>query len=345
MHNETNLDLHPIASESNVAETVPVIDLDGLVRNGSIDASHPAVGQVADAARRWGFFQVVNHGVAASVVDNIWCETRRWFDRPQPEKESLRRTRENPWGYYNNELTKNQRDKKEVFDFTNDGIDPIYASANRWPDGDDTFRQAMLDYLQTCEQLSLYLLQAFCAGLGLQPTYLDKEFSPVHSGFVRLNHYPVRDPMLGSGKAYQANADLGIHHHTDAGALTVLLQDAVSGLQVHHEGEWHNVPVIDDAFVINTGDMMQVWSNDQYQAAMHRVLAMKTTERYSIPFFYNPSANTRVAPLPSMIGSDRPPQYSQIKWAEYRAKRTDGDYANYGGEVQISQYRTEDNGP
>jgi hypothetical protein len=28
-----------------------------------------------------------------------------------------------------------------------------------------------------------------------------------------------------------------------------------------------------------------------------------------------------------------------IDWSDYRGKRTDGDYADYGVEVQISQFR------
>ena len=46
---------------------------------------------------------------------------------------------------------------------------------------------------------------------------------------------------------------------------------------------------------------MQVWSNDIYQAAIHRVLAMDAKDRYSIPFFFNPAADTRVSPLPSVV--------------------------------------------
>ena len=135
------------------------------------------------------------------------------------------------------------------------------------------------------------------------------------------------------------DADLGVHHHTDAGALTILLQDEVGGLQVHRSGCWHEIPPVEGGFVINTGDMMQVWSNGRYQAAMHRVLAMEKCDRYSIPFFFNPSAETQVRPLPTVVSDSRPRAYRTINWAEFRGKRTDGDYANYGTEVQISQYR------
>jgi len=84
---------------------------------------------------------------------------------------------------------------------------------------------------------------------------------------------------------------------------------------------------------------MQVWSNDSYQAAVHRVLPMESTDRYSIPFFFNPAAATEVSPLPSVVSDERPARYRPVNWAEFRGRRTDGDYADYGPEVQISQFR------
>ena len=295
--------------------------------------------EIAAACRKWGFFQVVNHGVPADLIERAWSQTRHFFALPQEQKDAVMRTRENPWGYYNNELTKNQRDKKEVFDYTSDGVDPIYAAENRWPSDDRVFRNTMREYLGACTDLSLRLLQAFCVGLDLAPDYLHELFVNRHTGFIRLNYYPVEDPMRGSKVEHQPDAGLGVHHHTDAGALTVLMQDDVGGLQVHRDGQWHNIPPVDGAFVINTGDMMQVWSNDRYQAAIHRVLAMQDTDRYSIPFFFNPADATAVKPLPSVVTDDNPARYKTINWTEFRGKRTDGDYADYGTEVQISQYK------
>ena len=159
---------------------------------------------------------------------------------------------------------------------------------------------------------------------------------------MRLNYYPVTDPLAATRTSQQTIADLGVHHHTDAGALTVLLQDDVGGLQVYRDGYWHDIPPVPGAFVINTGDMMQVWSNDIYKAAIHRGLAMESRNRYSIPFFYNPSATAKVSPLSTVISEERPKRYNTITWSEFRGKRTDGDYADYGAEVQISQFRTTD---
>ena len=338
-----DLDLHPVADFA-LDDQVPVIDISGLVSAGDArDAiASPAVDAIARASREWGFFQVVNHGVADQLIEDAWCQTRRFFALPDDTKQSILRTRENPWGYYNNELTKNQRDKKEVFDFTMPGVDPIYGCENRWPHVDGEFKEIMLAYFEACAALSLKLLEAFCVGLDLPPDYLHNDFVGTHTGFLRLNCYPVRDPLEKSSLVHKPIADRGVHHHTDAGALTVLLQDEVGGLQVHKDGQWYGVLPTKGAFVINIGDMMQVWSNDYYRAAMHRVLAMQNRDRYSLPFFYNPAASTRVSPLPCTISAARPAAYTTIQWGEFRGKRTDGDYADYGAEVQIAQYRTGD---
>jgi isopenicillin N synthase-like dioxygenase len=338
---DQNLDLHPVAGPASLQGSVPVIDVGELLRSPAVRdrAARPAVDAIAAAGRDWGFFQVVNHGVPSKLIASVWRETFEFFALPDETKNAILRTRENPWGYYNNELTKNQRDKKEVFDFTSPGIDPIYGSENRWPEMGDTFSATMLGYLETCAALSLKLLEALCLGLGLRPECLHPEFVGNHTGFVRLNHYPVKDPLEQSSLAHRPVADLGVHHHTDAGALTVLLQDEVGGLQVYRDGRWHGVAPHEGAFVINTADMLQVWSNDIYHAPIHRVLTMQAADRFSIPFLYNPAASARVHPLPGTVTELRPCAYDTIHWGEFRGRRTDGDYADYGAEVQIAQYR------
>ena len=333
--NSQDLDKHPVAARDELGTSVPVIDVAGLCG----DRASGAVEEIARACIDWGFFQIVNHGIDSELIDNVWCNTRQFFGQSIDDKESILRSRENPWGYYNNELTKNQRDKKEVFDFTTEGADPIYHSENRWPTAVENFQMTMLAYLKACTDLSHTLLEAFCMGLDLPADYLNEKFLPEHTGFVRLNYFPVRDPMAGTATEDLLDADLGIHHHTDAGALTVLLQDEVGGLQVHRIDRWHDILPVEGALVINTGDMMQVWSNDTYRAPAHRVLAMEDRDRYSIPFFFNPAANASVSPLPTVVSDSRPGAYRSIEWAEFRGRRTDGDYADYGTEVQISQYR------
>jgi isopenicillin N synthase-like dioxygenase len=45
------------------------------------------------------------------------------------------------------------------------------------------------------------------------------------------------------------------------------------------------VPVVDDGFVINMGDMMQNYTGGYYRSARHRVLANTEKHRHSVAFF------------------------------------------------------------
>jgi isopenicillin N synthase-like dioxygenase len=301
-----------------------------------------AINQIAKACGDWGFFQVVGHGIPSDFIQTVMDETRAFFGQSKGAKRGLSRTRDNPWGFYDRELTKNVRDKKEIFDIGPSvdvglaQLDP-FTGRTPWPAERPRFELTMRRYFLECEKLSTMLMELVCLGLTGPRNGLTKYFDPVHTSFLRLNYYPVRDPLDNESSE---GADLGVHHHTDAGALTVLLQDDVPGLQIYREGSWYNVTPVKGAFVVNIGDMIQVWSNDIYRAAIHRVLAMDRLDRYSIPFFFNPAYDAVVSPLEATVGDSRPANYRGIPWGEFRRRRADGDYANNGAEVQISDYRT-----
>lgn len=326
--NDSQLDLDqaPIAAPGGIG--VPVVDL-AAPRRAVVDA-------VADACAAWGFFQVVGHGVAPDAIARVLATSRDYFHRPHDEKRRQLRSRDNPWGYYDRELTKQQRDRKEVFDIGPDagGVtaapgDPFDGSTP-WPDRPERFAPIMRDWFGRMTRLADDLVDLIGAGLGDRDGDMARAFAPSHTSFLRLNYYPLGDPLA---EETGTEAGLGIHHHTDAGAITVLLQDGVGGLQVHHRGAWHDVTPLPDAFTINIGDMVQLWSNDLYRAPPHRVLAMDRNERLSIPFFHNPAYAAEVRPLTG------PARYRPLNWGEFRRRRADGDYASYGTEVQIGEWR------
>lgn len=321
-----NLDLAPVADIQKLG-TVPVIDL-------SVPWAQ-IVDEIAGACRDWGFFQVRGHGVPEEVMTGTLSVARSFFAQPRDAKRAYLRTIENPWGFYDRELTKNARDKKEVFDIGPDatGQQPsgdAFEGRTRWPDQPMRFRSAIETYVAAADQLTALLLRAIGEGLGA-PDPISGAFNPTHSSFLRLNHYTVEDPMAGE---QSDDVGLGVHHHSDAGALTLLWQSDTAGLQVYRDGHWYGIPPIHDAFVINIGDMMQVWSNDLYTAPQHRVIAMDRVDRFSFPYFCNPSYHAIIAPLGAAD-----PHYRPINWGEFRRKRADGDFADYGSEVQISDYR------
>ncbi len=330
-----------------MTKSIPLIDVSPL-SGEEAQAIADTAERIGRAAREFGFFQVVGHGFPPELVDLMWAETKRFFAQPREAKLAISRTKENPRGYYDRELTKNARDLKEVFDYAavphpelpEDHPDNSAAvdGSNRWPADLPGFRDTMLDYYAECERLGLAILGALCMDLGLPRDALLGHFVPEHTSFVRLNYYPLDDPLDASEAAEATDlGDMALHHHTDAGALTILLQDDVGGLQVLADEEWIGVTPTEGAFVINVGDMMQVWSNDHYKANLHRVRPTRGRARYSIPCFFNPSYQTDHAPL--MSSANDPPRYRSINWGEFRQARTDGDYADFGKEIQISDFR------
>jgi isopenicillin N synthase-like dioxygenase len=307
---------------------IPVIDMRRLA-----DAS--ALSELSEACRRFGVFQLVGHGVSDGLVAATHDQMRALFGLSMEEKRMLERTADDPFGFYARELTKNRRDWKQIFDVG--PSDPL-GPQPRWPDALPELRRVMEAFYAACEVVSFRVLAAIAKSLALPPARLHGAFKPRHTSFLRLNYYPACARPAPPDAPLDGDGHFGVHHHTDAGALTVLLQDGQPGLQVLHEGEWLLVEPRADALVINLGDVVQVWSNDRYPAALHRVLANAVADRYSAPFFFNPAREAIYAPLPELCSLDEP-RYRAIGWAEFRSKRAAGDYADLGEEIQIAHYR------
>jgi len=230
-------------------------------------------------------------------------------------------------GYFDGEYTKNVLDWKQGFDFA--FLENDLDGHNQWPEGYDEFKETLLEYLKHMSKLSSSLLRAYSLLLGATDDYLYQFFNEDHTSWARLNYYP---------ECPNKTTELGVNPHRDGCCLTVLKQDdSVSGLQVYlgagneakgdgldpEDSHWFDVLPVKNAFTVNLGEALQVWSNDTYFAAMHRVLANNKAARYSLPYFYSPHYNTDIVPL---VKEGERPLYRKLNWREYREKRNMGDY-------------------
>ena len=295
-----------------------------------------------DACKEWGFFQIVGHGIDQVLCQETLRQMGQFFSLPGGEKRSIIRTADNAWGYFDREFTKNVRDWKEVFDVgPPEDSGPLAGTVPQWPKSLPGFKSTLQAYADACERIARHLLSSIATILGAAPIDLYRAFEPEHSSFLRLNYYPLcAEAATPDSPTVPEEGHLGISHHTDAGALTVLMQSSIAGLQVKRRGHWYLIEPQDDALIINIGDIVQVWSNDRYKAPLHRVVANSHCERYSAAFFFNPSYEANYAPLPSVCDENNPPLYEPINWGEFRAGRAADDYADLGEEIQISRFRT-----
>ena len=89
MESNADLDRYPSATDSNAVNAVPVIDIRELA--GEIHRDLASVQQIADACRKWGFFQVINHGVHNDVFEHVCEQTVAFFALPAEQKEKVLR--------------------------------------------------------------------------------------------------------------------------------------------------------------------------------------------------------------------------------------------------------------
>lgn len=327
------------------AEGIPLINLSIL---NSDPPSNPSsiqtlVEEIGDACHNWGFFQVINHGVPFERREKLELASRKFFAQSTEEKRKVRRDEVNPLGYYDTEHTKNVRDWKEVFDLTVKNPTVIPASheasdngvkeiVNQWPEYPSELREAFEEYAKEMEKLAYKLLELISLSLGLPANRLSGFFND-HTSFFRLNHYPSCPvPHLA----------LGVGRHKDGGALTILAQDDVGGLQVKRktDGEWIRVKPTPHAYIVNVGDIIQVWSNDRYESVEHRVMVNSEKERFSMPFFFNPDHNVMVEPLEELITEQNPAKYRAYSWGKFFTNRRLSNFKKLDVEnIQIHHFR------
>lgn len=117
-----------------------------------------------------------------------------------------------------------------------------------------------------------------------------QEFLPYSSTTIGMYHYlPSTDHTN----------PISCGPHTDYGMLTILMQDDVGGLEIKSDdGKWIPAPPIPGTFVVNLGDMLEVWTNGSYKATMHQVRKLQSgSDRISVAYFFNPQLDCVVSPL------------------------------------------------
>jgi isopenicillin N synthase-like dioxygenase len=87
--------------------------------------------------------------------------------------------------------------------------------------------------------------------------------------------------------------------------------------------QWHDVPYLKDAFVINLGDLMSRWTNDKWVSTPHRVVnpPLETDgvsrRRQSMAFFANLNMDAEVKAIPTCVDDTNPAKYPDTSAGEH----------------------------
>lgn len=276
---------------------IPVVDITKL-HNGSRAEQQQVADELGKAARNVGFVYITGGGIDETLFDGVLDAAKRFFALPHEEKMKVYIGNSKCHRGYVPEgeevFASGSKDKKEAYDLSIDlpASDPDYVAGNpflgpnQWPDLPG-FSKAVDDYYTAVLGLGRVLLRGFAMAIGEEPEYFDR-FVTKPPSQLRLIHYPFDS---------SAEDRPGIGAHTDYECFT-LLRSTCPGLEVMNgAGEWIDAPPMPGAFVVNIGDMMEVWTNGEFLATSHRVRTV-SEERYSFPLFFSADYDTLVEPLP-----------------------------------------------
>lgn len=280
-------------------ESLPIVDVSALFGDdpAAMAATAEAMGK---AARSFGFLYVTGHQQPAALYADLLAAARRFFAQSTTEKMRVYiGNSRNHRGYVpegEEVFAGGTHDVKEAYDSSRDlpDDDPDYLAGNpllgpnQWPDLPG-FKEAVTRYYQATFELGRVLLRGFALALG-EPADLFMPYLKRPPSQLRLIHYPYDTSPVDRP---------GFGAHTDYEFFT-MLRSTAPGLEVMNEtGQWVDAPPLPDAYAVNIGDMLELWTNGEFVATSHRVRKVRE-ERYSFPLFFAVDYHTRVAPMPRL---------------------------------------------
>merc|ERR1712032_1251717 len=190
--------------------------------------------------------------------------------------------------------------------------------ARRMPSRPDGFTASWDTYYEHANELANRLLEAFALALDLPENWFQDKANR-HISALRANNYPDQEGIEVPAGSIRCSA------HTDYGTLTIL-RSGGPGLQVAKDKNhpvWHDVPFVEDGFVINLGDLMRRWTNDRWSSTLHKVVnppagnVKAWGRRLAIAFFHNLNKEAVVEAIPSCITPEQPALYDPIVAGEF----------------------------
>ncbi|KAK2484347.1 hypothetical protein H9L39_02327 [Fusarium oxysporum f. sp. albedinis] len=324
---------------------LPTLDL-SLFTRGTDAQRQTFCLELVDSLRKFGFVRCVNYGINPNAVNKLFDVSKDFFDLTHDEKMTAAHpARPNPhrgYSFVGQEITSTlsrpqpgeaaaprKFDVKETFDqgSPHDRLFPnIYPQVASQSD----FQPTLDNFFEACHQTHMHILDALAVGLGLPP----HRFSSLHqqrdSSELRLLHYPA----VAAADIQEQGFKTRISEHTDAGSITLLFQDDCGGLEIEDQRPGHDgfIPVSSHlpTVLINVGDSMQHWTNDEIRAVWHRVTLPKDSTgedsssilpaRYSVAYFGKPDRDASVGCFEEFVSADRPARYKDVSALEWNQR-------------------------
>ncbi|KAK7290309.1 hypothetical protein RIF29_04628 [Crotalaria pallida] len=310
------LKTRPIPTNNPPTTDIPIIDLFGFDpthRNSTRDS-------IARACRQWGAFHVTNHGIPPSLLDDIRRVGLTFFnDCPMQEKlrYSCAPGAAATEGYGSRMLVSsgdgNDPGAGQVLDwrdyFDHHTLPLSRRNPNNWPEFPSGYRETVASFSDEMNALAKKLLALISESLGLRSSCIEDCVGEFYQNITMSYYPPCPEPEL----------TLGLQSHSDMGAITLLIQDDVGGLQVVNEsdGGWVMVKPVSDAVLVILADQTEIITNGKYRSCEHRAITNPDKARFSVATFHDPAKTKKISPASDLIDESSPAKYQGVVYGDY----------------------------
>ncbi|KAJ9104390.1 hypothetical protein QFC20_004526 [Naganishia adeliensis] len=208
---------------------------------------------------------------------------------------------------------------------------------NQWPERPVAFRAQMEDWIEKMKALGMAVMEAMADGLGMNAAEWEELRSMVEDSFWVTRVIGAEGVSCGAHKDYGC---LTLLHADDTPkALQVFLRPTpVPGqpLVDNEQGVWIDADPIPGCFVVNVGEMWEIWTNGLYKSTLHRVVHRSPTYRVSLPFFFEPVFNAEIKPLEAAkrkiaqegwLLDKHGTDYSQVRYGDFLLGEVSGNFS------------------
>ncbi len=279
-------------------QTIPVVDLedwnsgDPVRRAAFVRASGAALEDI-------GFFALINHGVDSDLIKKAYSVAAEFFDNDEASKkrfEDLALKGQRGFTSFGREHAKGSEapDLKEFYHVGREGDSA--GPDNIWPDVVPDFKPTMNTLFTQLDACAGALLEA-CALYVQVPQRRLADAAVNGQTVLRIIHYP---PVADDANPASVRAAA----HEDINLITLLCESTAAGLELlQRDGTWRPVHALDGQIIVDSGDMLQQWSNGLFKSTTHRVVNPDNSRerRFSMPFFVHPRPDVDLTPMPECV--------------------------------------------
>lgn len=317
-----------------LVNSIPVVDISVLHQDECHENLKNLSHEIYSIYSQIGFAYIVNHGISQTLLDAVFSQSKLFHALPEHEKMKITQNQffrgympmsGSTFNVSTLGATKNPNQSSAfILAHEVEPIDPDYqlginlAGPNQWPSETllPHFKNTLMQYREVMTRLARKLVSLFALALQ-QPHDAFHPYFLKPTTFLRLQYYPKQPDFIPENQ-------YGIAPHTDYGFLTLLVQDNLGGLQVLSQNKkWIDVAPLSGGIILNTGDMLRRISSHQLLSTPHRVINTSGQERYSVPFFFEPSMHAMMTPIKSKNDQITLPP---IEYATYLMERIKGNY-------------------